>query len=138
MPRTAPTAKSKEVGARLRVLRKATGEKQAETAAAIGIERATLTGIETGAAMPGRETMTALAKHFGVSLDYLESGASPAGQDIPAEPVKDITEASLLRFWRLLDRAQQEELVGRMADMIGSRIAAPEPPALRHVPVPST
>lgn len=138
MPRTAPTAKSKEVGTRLRALRKATGAKQAETAAAIGIERTTLTGIETGAAMPGRETMAALAKHFGVSIDYLERGAPPPGQQLAAEPVQDITEASLLRFWRLLDRAQQEEIVGRMADMIGSRLPAPDKPALRHLPVPST
>lgn len=116
----------------MRGLRKAAGLTQAEVAAAIGVERSTLTGNETGAAMPGREAMANLARFYRVSIDYIESGTEPIGNDVTGESVQDISEASLLRFWRLLDKGQKDNLLARIADLIGAKIARPTATAPGH------
>lgn len=89
------------LGARIRALRKKHNLSQAEAAAAIGMARSSLTSIETGHDLPGRETMAAIARFFRVPLDYLENGraASPPGA---AQLVDDPDELALLEFWRSL------------------------------------
>ena len=55
---------------RLRQLREERDEKQATVAQALGISRATLSTYENGLT-PSIDNAIALAKHFGVSLDYI-------------------------------------------------------------------
>lgn len=123
MPRTSPTAKSREVGARVRALRKARGVTQAEIAAAVGVERATITGIETGAAMPGRETMTALAQLFAVSLDYIESGATAPSHLASDDAANSPDESAILALWRLLSDTKKHQAVAAIAAIL----SGPEP-----------
>lgn len=56
---------------RLKELRKQTGETQEQIAALIKITRAAYTNIENGKREPDYETLSLLADHFGVSVDYL-------------------------------------------------------------------
>lgn len=123
MPRTSPSAKSIQIGKRVRELRKQRGATQSEIGAAVGVERATITGIETGAAMPGRETMTALAKLFGVSLDYIESGTTAAGQLIPDNAANRPDEAAILVLWNLLSDAKKHQAIATLGEIL----RGPEP-----------
>ena len=56
---------------RLRMLRKETGETQAQVAAAIGIADRHYQRFEGGVNLPNLENAWKLADHFGVSVDYL-------------------------------------------------------------------
>jgi len=56
---------------RIRELRKGTGETQVQAAQAIGVSPRYYQNLELGENLPGFECFTALADHFGVSLDYL-------------------------------------------------------------------
>lgn len=56
---------------RLKELRQERKETQAEIAALIGITRAAYTNIELGNREPDFATLSILADHFGVSVDYL-------------------------------------------------------------------
>ncbi len=56
---------------RLRMLRKETGETQAQVAAAIGIADRHYQRFEGGVNLPNLENAWKLAEHFGVSIDYL-------------------------------------------------------------------
>lgn len=56
---------------RLKMLRKATGVTQKETAAAIGTGERYYQSIEYGKTKPGFDLLIALADYFDVSLDYL-------------------------------------------------------------------
>ena len=60
-----------EIGKRLKVLRKESGETQAQVAAAIGIVMRDYQRIENDEGLPGLEIFLALADHFNVSMDYL-------------------------------------------------------------------
>lgn len=60
---------------RVRGLREDRAPLTVEVAAdAIGISRSYLSGIETGADNPGRETLIAIANYYKVSVDWLASG----------------------------------------------------------------
>ena len=59
---------------RLLSLRKARNLLQADVAAAVGISRPFLSALETGADVPGRGTLVALAQYYNVSLDWLAGG----------------------------------------------------------------
>lgn len=56
---------------RMKVLRKERKETQVQVAQAIGITDRQYQRFETGKQKPGFDNFCALAKHFGVSLDYL-------------------------------------------------------------------
>ncbi|MCI9677758.1 MAG: helix-turn-helix transcriptional regulator [Oscillospiraceae bacterium] len=56
---------------RLRELRKETGETQQQVADALHIPRQHYQKFERGENLPSLEKFMDLAKHFGVSLDYL-------------------------------------------------------------------
>jgi transcriptional regulator with XRE-family HTH domain len=60
-----------DVGTTIKELRAKKGLTQAELAAEVGWERGTIAAVETGAAMPGRELVAAIATFFGVSVDYV-------------------------------------------------------------------
>ena len=56
---------------RLREIRRASGETQAQVAAAVGTATRYYQKLESGENLPGAELLIALADHFEVSLDYL-------------------------------------------------------------------
>lgn len=56
---------------RLKELRQASGETQAQIAQLLGISRAALANIENGKREPDFKTADILARHFDVSVDYL-------------------------------------------------------------------
>lgn len=56
---------------RLRMLRRETGETQAQVAAAVGIADRHYQRFEGGVNLPNLENAWKLAEHFGVSIDYL-------------------------------------------------------------------
>jgi transcriptional regulator with XRE-family HTH domain len=72
-------AKLKAIGARVRELRLTEGIGQEELAAAIGVSRSTIAGIETGGDRGGIETMVAIADHYKVSMDWLLDRQLPPG-----------------------------------------------------------
>ncbi len=59
---------------RIKLLRTEARELQADTAAVIGVSRSHLANIEVGKDVPGREMLIALARHYGVSVDWLMTG----------------------------------------------------------------
>ena len=107
-------------GARVKRLRKSHKEKpiQADLAVAIGISRSTLAGIESQNAMPGRETMIALATYFGVSLDYLESGSVPAGYHLATNAPEQGESAEIVAIWDMLDAGQRQRIALTLIDML--------------------
>ena len=108
--------KTTPLGARLRALRRERGITQAEVAAAIGIERPSVTMIETGRDAPGRATLFALATYFGVSADYLETGTHVPLPDNPVgELVNDRAELAWLRLWRAMDDGERNTLLRRLS-----------------------
>lgn len=62
------------LGSRLKMLRSERKLHQEDLAAEIGISRAYISQIETGAEAPGRDTLVAISNFFDVSLDWLASG----------------------------------------------------------------
>lgn len=57
------------------------GLKQSELASEIGVSRATLASVEQGVREPRRGEVIAIAFATGVSLEWLETGKTPAGND---------------------------------------------------------
>jgi len=106
-----------EIGERLRSLRKERGLKQVEIAEEVGITRAYLSGLETGAATPGHATFMALASFYGVSLDWLTTGKGDRSEKLREkatdlvdgrkaklglDAVEDFERLRLLRIWSML------------------------------------
>lgn len=60
-----------EIGSRLKALRKERKETQLQVAQAIGMGDRHYQRIENDEGLPGLEIFSALADHFGVSMDYL-------------------------------------------------------------------
>lgn len=73
---------------RIATLRIDRGEQQADLAAAVGCARSMISAIETGRKEPGRELLFAIAKHYGVSADWLQTG-----QDDPADDLAELINA---------------------------------------------
>lgn len=108
---------------RLRELRRARKLTQLDVARAVGVDRSHLSKIETGDDTPGRDSLTALAGFFGVSLDWLVTGQDNAVT--PGAVAQTEEEVLLLRCWRALPPAEAQPLL----EMLRHRVAAlgPEP-----------
>lgn len=66
---------------RVRKARECAGLKQEEFAELVGMSRAGLARIEQGKGEPRRTTLIAIAFATGVSLDWLETGKTPGGDE---------------------------------------------------------
>jgi len=99
---------STHIGDRIRELRKQRGIAQADVAEAVGISRSFLAGIETGKDLPGRETLMALADHFGVDINWLAATAGQAGEGAAAQSTE---EAVWLHALRSLPADERRDLV---------------------------
>jgi transcriptional regulator with XRE-family HTH domain len=96
----------------LRTLRREHNLKQVEVAAAVGISRSFLAGIEAGHELPGRETLMALADFYNVSLDMLAQRiGSPAKGAAQATNEK---EALLLSLFRGLKEKEADSLINML------------------------
>lgn len=60
-----------KIGSRLKVLRKERRETQLQVAQAVGMGDRHYQRVENDEGLPGLEIFSALADHFGVSMDYL-------------------------------------------------------------------
>lgn len=105
------------LGSRLRELRKKQASlTQEDVAAAVGVSRSYIAGIESGGAKPGRESLVALADFFEVSVDYLIKGGDP----MPSQPpetskfAKSPDELALLSLWRELDDGERRIILRLM------------------------
>ncbi|MGP3702108.1 helix-turn-helix transcriptional regulator [Corynebacterium diphtheriae] len=72
-----------EIGIRHRIAiaRDVAGMKQVDLASAIGVSRSTVASIEQGVREPRRGEVIAISFATGVSLQWLETGKTPAGND---------------------------------------------------------
>jgi transcriptional regulator with XRE-family HTH domain len=85
------------LGARVRALRLNRNLTVDEVARAVGIGRSTLSMIEGGRDMPGRENLFKIAAFYGVSSDYLCDGeVAPK----PGYFIDDPDELAWNRLWR--------------------------------------
>lgn len=78
----------RHIGERIAALRIEHREQQAELAAAIGCTPGAISHIERGRRQPSKDMLFAIARHYGVSADWLELGVLP-----PADPVADLIAA---------------------------------------------
>lgn len=68
---------SKDVGNRIKLLRKQKGLKQDELAAAIGVSPSAVSNYEQGTRVPKDETLTALVEILDTTTDYILRGVEP-------------------------------------------------------------
>lgn len=92
--RPQPSAFNRAIGARLRELREERGWTQRELDTRLGILQSKLSKYESGTHQPSLRTLVRMANLFGVSTDYLLTGAGT-----PAPPLRD--DRLLDRFRRL-------------------------------------
>jgi transcriptional regulator with XRE-family HTH domain len=97
---------------RLKGLRLDKGITVDEAADAIGIERSTLSVYENGHALPGRETVQAIANYYERSLDWLLTGQG----DPNPTALQDRTAEVARRFDSLSpsDKVMVENLIGHL------------------------
>lgn len=77
-----------ELSERIYQLRKEKNMTQQDLADQLGVSRQAVSRWEMGTAKPELESLTAMAKIFGLSLDELVTGDKAAGEEIPAAPQK--------------------------------------------------
>ena len=92
---------------RLIECRKAAGLSQTELAEKLGLSRQTISKWETGSVIPAAENLSALAKLYNVSLDWLVNGvdfAKPQTKDETVsqkeEPTQTVQLQKAVRRWR--------------------------------------
>jgi transcriptional regulator with XRE-family HTH domain len=99
-----PSAFNRALGARCRELREERGWSQRELGSRLGILQSKLSKYESGTHLPSLRTLVKMANLFGVSADYLLTGAAT-----PAPPLRDD---------RLLDRFRRLGAVGQEMRLI--------------------
>jgi transcriptional regulator with XRE-family HTH domain len=101
----------KTIGRRVRELRKAEGLTQEERAAAIGVTRSTIAGIETGGDRGGIETMIAIADHYKVPMDWLLGRPAPSGSPPTGKLVYRPDQIAILDYWDSLAIDEKKAVV---------------------------
>ncbi len=100
---------------RLLRLRKQAGLTQQAVADTLNIHRTSYTKYETGVATPDHQGLVALAKLFGVSVDYLvghEADPPSLAADIEGEMVRlSLQEQWLVQMFRQLNYADQQAMI---------------------------
>jgi transcriptional regulator with XRE-family HTH domain len=114
----------KAVGHRVRELRRAEGLAQEELAAAIGVSRSTIAGIETGGDRGGIETMIAIADHYKVPMDWLLCRATPSGAPATGKLVYRPDQIAILDYWDSLAFDEKQAVVKTLRIRVPSEKAA--------------
>lgn len=86
---------SKEVGNRIKLLRKKKGLKQDELAAAIGVSPSAVSNYEQGTRVPKDDTLKSLVEILGTTTDYILMGTEPMAP-VGSRPL--FTQDELMRF----------------------------------------
>jgi transcriptional regulator with XRE-family HTH domain len=97
----------KQIGDRIRRLREAAHEVQEDLAAAVGVSRPTINGIENGKEGGSLRTMLAIADHYNVPLDWLLGRRLQPGAPLFGKLIEDPNELALIGFWRSLSPAKR-------------------------------
>lgn len=96
---------------RVIALRKERGLTQVELAVEVGWSRSHISKIESGGDPPGRELLTALAKHFRVSMDYLQTGAEAAPAPSHGRFVDDREQLAILDLIDAIPRPERPRVL---------------------------
>lgn len=109
------------LGARIAVLRKRAGMSQAELAKRLKISASAVGMYEQGRREPAADTLVALSKELGVSVDYLLTGKMPEQEDNELvdgllTQAMETAQAALDR--RLERKLSQKELAALIAVML--------------------
>lgn len=99
--------KIKEIGVRVRQLRKKAGETQDDLAAVVGVSRSTIAGIEGGLDQGGLETMVAIGDHYHVPMDWLLCREVPPGAPPVGKLIYRSDQLALFDFWEGLTPAER-------------------------------
>lgn len=104
---------------RIKQLRKEHELKQEEIGALINVSKTQISDIEKGKRSTSIENLVILAKHFNVSIDYL-AGISDNPDISEHNNVLNITpeESELLEDFRLLNKYEQNIIMGKISEMI--------------------
>lgn len=107
------------IGNRLRALRKERpGTNQVDVAAATNITRSHLSKLENDKDTPSRKLLSALAVYYGVSMDYLETGAAMPGAEGADQSIYGADDLAWARLGRELDPDQRQavfDFINRIA-----------------------
>lgn len=97
-----------QIADRIKQLRLDAREMQVDLAAALGVSRSHLANIETGRDIPGREMLIALARYYGVSVDWLLTGQGPRITAMTDQ------EARLLEAFRRIPPTEAEAILNML------------------------
>lgn len=101
----------KEIGKRIRRLRRQRHMTQTQIYEICGISSGNLSGIENGKILPSSTALMALAKCLDCSTDYILFGNEPAEKNAESAPKEDMSEeSSLLSSYRQLTADDREEI----------------------------
>jgi transcriptional regulator with XRE-family HTH domain len=99
---------------------------QAEVAEQVGIERASLSMIETGKDTAGLATLQALADLFNTSLDYLQRGTAPGNAIEGGRFIQDSDQLAFLDMLEIMEEPDRLALA-RAARAMAAAAAARKP-----------
>lgn len=116
---------NKEIAERFREIRAKTGLSQKDFASAINLSHTVIAEIERGNREPSRKVMVAVAKKYGISLDWLllgigsMEGAQPE-KDLEVEALKkEIAEMeNTIRALEAENKEISRELLDRMRQLV--------------------
>jgi len=85
----------------------------------VGATKATISNLENGNKKPSLEIILAIAGYFNVSLDYLTGRKdNPNISNNNEEPSITHEESELLEDFRLLNKYEQNIIMGKISEMI--------------------
>ncbi|NHN83642.1 helix-turn-helix domain-containing protein [Acetobacter musti] len=113
------------LGQRLRKLRRGRKLTLVEVGAAIDKSRSFINELEIGKKQGTHKTLADLASFYGVTLDYLQNGASPeafplARIEMHGEPPYSREEKAIVGLWRSLDLAKRDAWLALLEQSIPS------------------
>ena len=94
---------------RLAELRKAAGYTQKYVALELGVKAPSVCAWEKGDGNPKQENLIALAKLYGVSVDYLLGNDQPDGEP-EGEPAEDKSSANRRALHEIIDKFSDEDI----------------------------
>lgn len=115
-------ADPKKVGQRIKALRHAAGQTQAEVAEALGIARSTYGEMENGTDRGGLDSVLAVADYFKVPLDWLLWRVPPTGGPLVGYFIDDPDELAWVGLWRAMSPAARKAMTLMLRQGVTPRI----------------
>ena len=123
---------AKELGKRVRAIRKALRLTITETTEQTGICRTTLSNIERGTKTPSLDTLVKLSTLLNCSIDYILLGNIPTQQSTNEDTgIQELTEQEekLLKSYNMLEPLEQKELQEIIILKLALRSLNKQPPS---------